>query len=50
VRSRDEKRAIEDVLGVKEVNNGIRVAREQPGQERRDEGRESRQDGGTLHS
>jgi hypothetical protein len=26
------------------------VAREQPGQERRDEGRESRQDGGTLHS
>ena len=54
VRSRDEKRAIEDlaedVLGVKEVNNEIRVAREQPGQERRDEGRESRQDGRTLHS
>ncbi len=51
VRSRDEKRAIEDlceeVLGVKEVHNEIRVAREQP---RQDENRESRQGGQTLHS
>lgn len=53
VKSRDEKRAIEDlaeeVLGVKEVNNELRVAREQQRQEdsRRDMG--ARQDR-TLHS
>ncbi|HEX8819184.1 MAG TPA: BON domain-containing protein [Archangium sp.] len=54
VKSRDEKRAIEDlaedVLGVKEVHNEIRVAREQPGQERRDVNQGSRQDDRTLHS
>jgi hypothetical protein len=54
VKSRDEKRAIEDlaeeVLGVTEVTNEIRVAREQPGQERRDENRGSQQGGRTLHS
>ncbi|MGZ3460716.1 MAG: BON domain-containing protein [Archangium sp.] len=37
VKSRDEKRAIEDlaeeILGVKDVHNELRVAREQPGQE-----------------
>ncbi|OJT18489.1 hypothetical protein BO221_41255 [Archangium sp. Cb G35] len=53
VKSRDEKRAIEDlaedVLGVKEVNNEIRVAREQQREDdsRRDSG--TRQDR-TLHS
>ncbi|HYO73964.1 MAG TPA: BON domain-containing protein [Archangium sp.] len=53
VKSRDEKRAIEDlaeeVLGVKEINNELRVAREQPREEdtRRDSG--TRQDR-TLHS
>ncbi|KFA92691.1 BON domain-containing protein [Archangium violaceum] len=53
VKSRDEKRAIEDlaedVLGVKEVNNELRVAREQQREDdtRRDAG--TRQDR-TLHS
>ncbi len=54
VKSRDEKRAIEDlaedVLGVKEVNNEIRVARAQQGQERQDQDKGSQQEGRTLHS
>jgi hypothetical protein len=52
VKSRDEKRAIEDlcedVLGVKDVHNEIRVAREQQQEERRGEDRSSRQQGRTL--
>lgn len=51
VRSRDEKRAIEDlaedVLGVKDVQNEIRVAREQQ-EERRGADRGSQQQGRTL--
>ncbi len=54
VKSRDEKRAIEDlaeeILGVKEVHNEIRVAREQPREERRGEERDSQQGNRTLHS
>lgn len=52
VRSRDEKRAIEDlaedVLGVKDVHNELRVAREQQQEERRGEDRGSQQQGRTL--
>ncbi|MFE8596211.1 BON domain-containing protein [Archangium violaceum] len=53
VKSRDEKRAIEDlaedVLGVKEVNNEIRVAREQPREDDSRRGSGTWQDR-TLHS
>lgn len=56
VKSRDEKRAIEDlaedILGVKDVHNEIRVAREQPREEpreeRRNEDRGSQPQGRTL--
>jgi BON domain-containing protein len=52
VKSRDEKRAIEDlaedILGVKDVHNELRVAREQQQEERRGEDRGSQPQGRTL--